>query len=94
MVFKYLRYDNAGDHTTLEKMTKDGGLDTAFEYTTAGTPQQNARIKHKFMTIYDRVRTMLSGSGIKGNLKKRFLAEAADRATDLQHILVPSGGGY
>ncbi len=51
----------------------------------------NGHVKHKFATLYGRMRVMTHGSGIKGIIRRRLWAEAANTATDLSNILVKYG---
>ena len=64
-------------------------MNIRFEYTAANTPQQNGRVERKFATIYGRVRSMLTGAGIEGALRKSLWAEAGNTAINLMNIQVP-----
>jgi hypothetical protein len=53
---KIFRCDNSSENTKLNKNLYEKGLDTSFQYTAPGTPQQNGRMDRKFSVIYDQIR--------------------------------------
>ena len=63
-------------------------MNICFKYTAMNTPQQNGRVKHKFATIYGRVRAMLTGAGIEGELRKSLWTEAGNTAINLINVQV------
>ena len=87
---KIIRCDNSGENNSLQKACKQEGLGIKFEFTAPDTPQQNGRVERRFPTLYGRVRAMLHNiySGIN---HKRFWAEAANTATDIDNMLVKQG---
>ena len=89
VAIKKIRCDNAGENKSLEKEIIEKGMNICFEYTAANTPQQNGRVERKFATIYGRVRSMLTGAGINGALRKLLWAEAGNTAINLMNIQVP-----
>ena len=89
VAIKKIRCDNAGENKSLEKEIIEKGMNIRFEYTAANTPQQNGRVERKFATIYGRVRSMLTGAGINGALRKLLWAEAGNTAINLMNIQVP-----
>ena len=58
-----------------------------FEYTSAGTPQQNGVAERAFATLYGQVRAMLNRAGLVGALKEKIWAECAMTATLLDRIM-------
>ena len=62
-------------------------MDTRFEFSAPGTPQQNGIVKRAFATLYGRVQAMLNYAKIKGEIHKLPWAECAKTATDLDRIL-------
>ena len=88
VVIKTIRCDNAGENKSFEKEIIEKGMNIRFEYTAANTPQQNGRVERKFATIYGRVRSMLTGAGIEGALRKSLWAEAGNTAINLINIQV------
>jgi hypothetical protein len=63
-----VRFDDAGENKSLEKLCKQEGLGIQFEYSGPKTPQRNGRVEQKFQTLYGRVRAMLNGAGIQDEL--------------------------
>ena len=90
VVIKTIRCDNAGENKSFEKEIIEKGMNIRFEYTATNTPQQNGRVERKFATIYGRVRSMLTGAGIEGALRKSLWAEAGNTAINLMNIQVSS----
>ena len=64
-----------------EEACLDAGLGIIFEYTAVNTPQQNGRVERKFATLFGRVRAMLNGARLKGEMRNRLWAECAKAAT-------------
>ena len=88
VIIKTIRCNNAGENKTLEKEIINEGMNIRFEYTATNTPQQNGRVERKFATIYGRVRSMLTGAGIEGELRKALWAEAGNTAINLMNVQV------
>ena len=60
---------------------------STFEYTSAGTPQQNGVAERAFATFYGQVRAMLNRAGLVGTLREKLWAECAITATLLDGIM-------
>jgi len=90
---KIIRCDNAGENVKLQETCKNEGLGIHFEYTALGTPQQNGGVKHRFQTLYGRVRDVLSGSRLTKATRTFLWPEAATTATDLDAILIKDVSG-
>ena len=84
--------DNAGENISFEKECARNKMNIKFEYTSAGTPQQNGRIERKFATLYSRVRAMFIGAGIDERLRKLLWAEAMNTAIDLDNVMTQADG--
>jgi hypothetical protein len=57
---KYIKLDNAGENTTLQKEVEENKeLKIKFEFTAPYTSQQNGKIERKFTTLWGKVHTML-----------------------------------
>ena len=87
-----IRCDNAGENISFEKECARNKMNIKFEYTSAGTPQQNGSIERKFATLYGRVRAMFIGAGIDGRLRKILWAEAMNTAIDLDNVMTQKDG--
>ena len=83
---KYLRCDNAGENHKTEEECYKQGLGITFEYTSPNTPQQNGKVERRFATLYGRVRSMMNGAGLTGNLRSGLWAECARTATKLDNL--------
>ncbi|MCP4748317.1 MAG: transposase family protein [Desulfobacteraceae bacterium] len=59
---KYIRCDNSGENTALQKECVKAGLGIGFEFTAPNTPQQNGRVERKFTTLWGHMRAMMAGS--------------------------------
>ena len=49
---KMLQSDNAGENKALQKALEDEEFNINFQYTAAGTPQQNGKVEQKIVTLY------------------------------------------
>ena len=86
---KYVRSDNAGENSKVEKYCEDMQVkDITFEYTAPYTPQQNGIVERSFAFLYNRVRAMVNLAGFDLGTRKKFWAECALMATDLDNIQV------
>jgi len=90
---RYIRCDNAGENTSLEKKCLEQGLGITFEYTSPHSPQFNGRVERKFATLYTKVRCLLNGARVTLSLRHGLWAEAARAATDLENIVVTKRKG-
>ena len=73
--------DNAGENKKLEENVIEKNMKIIFEYTAAGTPQQNRVAERAFATLYGRVRAMLNRAGLEGMTREKLWAECAMTAT-------------
>ena len=89
---KIIRCDNAGANKDFEnEAAKQPGLNLTFEYTAPSTPQQNGRVKRKFLKLYSCMRAMNHGSNLPVPTPKQLWTECANTATDLDGILEREG---
>ena len=58
-----------------------------FEFSGPRTPQRNGKVERKFQTFYGRIRSMLNGAGLKGDLRNKIWAECAMTTTYLSNVL-------
>ena len=84
----YIRCDNAGENTALEKACLKAGLGIQFEYTSPNTPQYNGRVERKLAVLYTRCRAILNGAKLTSAMRNGLWAEAAKHATELENTLV------
>ena len=84
---KYLRCDNAGENLLLETKCKEEGFGIQFEFTSAGTPQQNGVVERAFATLWGRVRAMLNHARLPKDKRNQLWAECAGTATKLENLM-------
>ena len=84
---KKLRCNNAGENIKTDELLRSNGLGIEFEYTAAGTPQQNGKVERKIATIIGKLRSMLSAAGIKDKSRHKIWGEGISTATRLEGIL-------
>ena len=58
------------------------------EFTAPETPHQNGVVERAFSYLYDRVRAMLNGAGLKLALREKMWTECARTATQLEKVTV------
>ena len=85
---KTLRLDNAGENKKLQRALEEEEFNIDFQYTAAGTPQQNGRVERKFATLYGKVRSTLNSARITKGLRCKLWAECASHVTDIENIIV------
>ena len=62
-------------------------MDTSFEFSAPGVPQQNGVVERSFATLCVRVHTMLNYAHVEGDIRKSLWAECGKTVTDLDGIL-------
>ena len=60
---KIIRCDNAGENKALETESDKNDLGIIFEYTAAGTPQQNGVVERAFVAVMGLARAMMNHLG-------------------------------
>ena len=86
-----VRCDNASENVKLEKLCLEQRLKVQFEYTARDTPQHNGVVERSYQTLYNKVRAMLNGAGIKNEYRQLFWVECASTATKLENIVIKKG---
>ena len=85
---KMIRMDNGGKNKFLQKSLKQEEFDIDFQYTEAGTPQQNGRVEQKFATLYEKVRSILNLARITQGLCHKLWAKCAAHIMDIRNVIV------
>ena len=67
---KHVRCENAGENIKLDELCKEKGLGIKFQYTSPNTPQKNGVDERRFATSYGRIRAMMNGAGLTGDLRR------------------------
>ena len=84
----HLRCDGAGENYAFQKASEEQQLGIHFEFTPISTPQHNGTVERSFQTLYNRIRAMLNGGGLKGILPKKIWEELSRTATLLNNEVV------
>ena len=88
-IVKFVRCDNAGENTSIEKLIVIERIEgVTMEYTAPKTPQQNGIVERSFAFQYNKVHAMLNQAGITDELRKKLWAECASTATLLENASV------
>jgi hypothetical protein len=57
-----------------------------FEFSGLINPQRNGKVERKFQTLYVRIRAMLNGTGLEGELRGNIWAECVMNVTHSSNI--------
>jgi hypothetical protein len=58
-----------------------------FEFSGPRTPQINGKVERKFQTLYGRIRAVLNGAGLEGELRNKIWAKCVMNVTYLSNIM-------
>ena len=90
MVVRYLRLDNAGEHSdVMKRICHVRGI--TLEYTSPYTPQMNGLVERQFPTDLKRAQAMMESADLTNGLKNILRAEAVHTVSLLDN-LTPSPG--
>jgi transposase InsO family protein len=70
---RFIRCDNAGENMTMKNDPDIKSFGIKFEFLGPRTPQRNRKIERKFQTLYTRIRAMLNGVNLEGELRDNIL---------------------
>ena len=82
---KYIRLDNSGESRSLQKECDKQNLGIIFEFSAAGTTQQNSVVERKIPTLMGRSRAI---AGFSQQDKRKFWCEVISTATKLDNNMV------
>ena len=84
----YLRMDNAGENTSLQKRAEsaDWKLGLQYEYTARDTPQQNALAEIGFTTFGGRAKAMLNNANVLAAKRHLLIPKVIKTATLLDGL--------
>ena len=83
----FIRCDNTGENQALDQAIDPLTIPLTFEYTPRDTPQNNGVVERKYQTLYQRMRSMLNGDVIYGQLRERLWDEYSNTTTLLNNLL-------
>jgi hypothetical protein len=58
-----------------------------FEFSGPRTPQRNGKVERKFQTLHGRIRAVLNGADLEGELRDKIWAECVMNVTHLSNII-------
>ena len=85
-----LRQDNAGKNKSLEADMKSSRwlMDTKFEYTASGTPQQNSYAEVGFTALAGMSRAMMNKANVPRASRYKLFGEVGKTATKLDGLVM------
>jgi hypothetical protein len=86
-IVKFIRSDDAGENMTMKNDPEIKSFGIKFEFSGPRTPQRNEKVEKKFQTLYGRIRAMLNGAGLEGELKDKIWSECLMNVTYLSNIM-------
>jgi len=84
---KFIQCDDAGENMPMKNDQDIKSFGVKFEFSGPRTPQRNGKVERKFQTFYGRIRSMLNGAGLKGDLRNKIWAECVMTTTYLSNVL-------
>jgi hypothetical protein len=86
-IVKFIRCDDAGKNMTMKNDPEIKSFGIKFEFSGPRTPQINGKVVRKFQTLYGRIRAILNGAGLEGELRDKIWAECVMNVTYLSKII-------
>jgi hypothetical protein len=86
-IVKFIRCDDAGENMTMKNDPEIKSFGIKFECSGPRTSQRNGKVERKFPTLYGRIRAMLNGAGLEGELRDNIWAECVMNVTHLSNII-------
>jgi Reverse transcriptase (RNA-dependent DNA polymerase) len=84
---KFIRCDDAGENMSMKNDQDIKSFGVKFEFSGPRTPQRNGKVERKFQTFYGRIRSILNGAGLKGDLRNKIWAECVMTTTYLSNVI-------
>jgi hypothetical protein len=86
-IVKFIRCDYSGKNMTIKNDPEIKSCGIKFEFSCPGTPQRHEKIERKVQTLYGRIREMLNGVGLEGELRDKIWAECVMNVTYLSNVI-------
>jgi hypothetical protein len=83
----FIRCDDAGENTSMNNDQDIKSFGVKFEFSGPRTPQRNGKVERELQTFYGRIRSMLNGAGLIGDLRNKIWAECAMTTTYLSNVV-------
>jgi hypothetical protein len=71
-IVKFIRCDNVGENMAMKNDPKIKFFGINFEFPGPRTPERNGKVERKFQTLYGRIRAILKGASLKGELRDKI----------------------
>jgi hypothetical protein len=84
---RFIRCNDAGENMTMKNDPEIKSFVIKFEFSGPRTPQRNRMVERKFQTLYGRIRAMLNGAGLEGELTGKIWAEFVMNVTFSSNII-------
>jgi hypothetical protein len=84
---RFKRCDNTGENMTMKNDPEIKSFGIKFECSGPITPQRNGKVERKFQTLYGRIRAMLNGTNLEGELRDKILVECVMNVAYLFNII-------
>jgi hypothetical protein len=85
---RFIRCDNAGKNMTMKNDPEIKSFGIKFEFLGSRTTQRNQKVERKFQTLYGRIRAMLNGTYLEGELRDRVWVECVMNITYSSNIIL------
>jgi hypothetical protein len=83
---RFIRCDDAGENMTIKNDPEIKSFGIKFEFSGPRTPQRNGKVDRKFQILYGRIRAMLNGANLEGELRDKIWAECVMNVTYSSNI--------
>jgi hypothetical protein len=80
--------DNAGENMKMKNDPEIKSFGIKFELSGPSTPQRNGKVERKFQTLYERIRAILNGADLEGELRDKIWVECVMNVTCLSNIIL------
>jgi hypothetical protein len=72
---RFIRCDDSDKNMTMKNDPEIKSFGVKFELSGPRSPQRNGKVERKFQTLYGRIRSMLNGTSLEGELRDKIWAE-------------------
>jgi hypothetical protein len=86
-IVKFIRCDDAGENMTMKNDPEIKSFGIKFEFSGTRPAQRNGKIERKFQTLCGRIRAMLNGAGLEGELRDKIWVDCVMNVTYLSNII-------
>jgi hypothetical protein len=84
---RFISCDNSGENMKMKNDPEIKSFGIKFEFSGPRTTQRNRKVERKFQTLYGRIRAMLNGADLGGELRDKIWAECVMNAIYLSNII-------